>query len=143
LFERIAEACRELDLQLLIAHCGAKSVTQLARADALITHAGLNTVLDALEAGVPNLALPIAFDQPGVAARVVHAGVGLKLDPRLAGRRRIVQALRRLLREPGFAQRARRLGEEIRAAGGAPRAAHLIEQALGIESPVAPGAEYG
>jgi zeaxanthin glucosyltransferase len=155
LFERIAEACRELDVQLLIAHCGrldphhearllkagANWVTDfapqravLARADALVTHAGLNTVLDALEAGVPSLALPIAFDQPGVAARVVHAGVGLKLDPRLASRRRIVQALRRLLRDPGFAQRSRNLGEEVRAAGGAPRAAQLIEQALRIDS---------
>lgn len=164
LFERIAEACRELDLQLQIAHCGRLDARQetkllkagaswvtdfapqraaLARADVLITHAGLNTVLDALEAGVPSLALPIAFDQPGVAARVVHTGVGLKLNPRLASRRRIVQALRRLLLEPSFTQRARRLGEEIRAAGGAPRAAQLIEQALRIESPVVPGAEYG
>lgn len=155
LFERIAEAARELDVQLLIAHCGRLGSAQesrllkagaawvtdfapqravLARADALITHAGLNTVLDALEAGVPSLALPIAFDQPGVAARVVHAGVGLKLDPRLASRRRIVVALRRLLREPGFSQRAGSLGSEVRAAGGAPRAAELIEAALAVES---------
>ena len=164
LFHRIAEACRELDVQLLIAHCGRLDAAQerrlvkaganwvtdfapqravLARADAVITHAGLNTVLDALEAGVPSLALPIAFDQPGVAARVVHAGVGLKLNPRLASRRRIVQALRRLLREPGFAQRARELGDEVRAAGGAPRAAQLIEQALWTEPPVAQGAGHG
>ena len=164
LFKRIAEACRELDVHLLIAHCGrlgsrqerrlldagANWVTDfapqravLARADALITHAGLNTVLDAQEAGVPSLALPIAFDQPGVAARVVHAGVGLKLDPRLASRGRIVQALRRLLGEPDFARRARGLGEEVRTAGGAPRAAQLIEQALGVGSPVTQGVKHG
>ena len=164
LFQRIAEACRELDVQLLIAHCGRLDAAQerrllnagaswvtdfapqravLARADALITHAGLNTVLDALEAGVPSLALPIAFDQPGVAARVVHAGVGLKLDPRLASRRRIVQGLRRLLREPGFAQRAKNLGEEVRTAGGAPRAAQLIEAVLKVESPILRRAEHG
>lgn len=164
LFQRIAEACRELDVQLLIAHCGrlgdrqekrllqagADWVTDfapqravLARADALITHAGLNTVLDALEAGVPSLALPIAFDQPGVAARVVHAGVGLKLDPRLASCRRIAKALRQLLRDPGYARRSRSLGEDVREAGGAPRAARLIERSLGIESPVLQEAEHG
>jgi zeaxanthin glucosyltransferase len=164
LFQRIAEACRELDVQLLIAHCGRLNPSQksrllqvgaswvtdfapqravLARADALITHAGLNTVLDALDAGVPSLALPIAFDQPGVAARVVHAGVGLKLDPRLASRPRIVRALRRVLREPEFAQRARNLGGELRAAGGTPRAAQLIEGALGLGSPAARSAEHG
>lgn len=164
LFERIAKACRDLGVAVLIAHCGRLDARQqarlqragsrwvtdfapqravLARADAVITHAGLNTVLDALEAGVPSLALPIAFDQPGVAARVVHAGVGLKLDPRLASRARIAQALRRLLHEPGFAQRAKALGAEVRDAGGAARAARLIEQVLGIESPVAKGAEHG
>jgi len=164
LFRRIAAACRELDVQLLIAHCGRLDASQerrllkagacwvtdfapqravLARADAVITHAGLNTVLDALEAGVPSLALPIAFDQPGVAARVVHAGVGLKLDPRLASRRRIVQGLRRLLREPGFAERARELGDEVRTAGGAPRAAQLIEAALDAEAPALQRVEHG
>jgi len=164
LFRRIAAACRELDLQLLIAHCGRLDASQerrllkagaswvtdfapqravLARADAVITHAGLNTVLDALEAGVPSLALPIAFDQPGVAARVVHAGVGLKLDPRLASRRRIVQGLRRLLREPGFAERATEQGAEVRTAGGAPRAAQLIEAALDAEAPALQRAEHG
>ncbi|MFL9814267.1 glycosyltransferase family 1 protein [Stutzerimonas sp. VN223-3] len=164
LFQRIAEACRELDVQLLIAHCGRLDATQeerllkagaswvtdfapqravLARADALITHAGLNTVLDALEAGVPSLALPIAFDQPGVAARVVHAGVGLRLDRRWASRRRIVQALRRLLREPSFGQRAQTLGAEVRAGGGAPRAAQLIEEALGIDQPRTERANHG
>ncbi len=164
LFQRIAGACRELDVQLLIAHCGrldtarerrlleagASWVTDfapqravLARADAVVTHAGLNTVLDALEAGVPSLALPIAFDQPGVAARVVHAGVGLKLDPRLAGRRRIVQGLRRLLRDASFAQRAKALGDEVRAAGGAPLAAQLIEAALATAAPTLPRVEHG
>ncbi|MEL7557437.1 glycosyltransferase [Stutzerimonas chloritidismutans] len=164
LFRRIAAACRELDVQLLIAHCGRLNASQerrllevgaswvtdfapqravLARADVVITHAGLNTVLDALEAGVPSLVLPIAFDQPGVAARVVHAGVGLKLDPRLASRRRIVQRLRRLLREPGFAQRARVLGDEVRAAGGAVRAAQLIEAALDAEALGLQRAEHG
>ena len=164
LFRRIAEACRALDVQLLIGHCGRLDAAQerglldagaswvtdfapqrrvLARADVVITHAGLNTALDALEAGVPCLALPIAFDQPGVAARLVHAGAGLKLDPRLASRQRMVRALRRLLREPGFTQRARVLGDEVRNAGGAPHAARLIEQALRIEPAVASGAGHG
>ncbi|WP_313085815.1 glycosyltransferase [Pseudomonas sp.] len=164
LFQRIARACQTLDAQLLIAHCGRLDASQerrlqqagarwvtdfapqravLARADVLVTHAGLNTLLDALEAGVPSLALPIAFDQPGVAARVLHRGVGLRLDPRLASRGRIVRALRRLLDEASFARRAGVLGEELRAAGGASRAARLIERALGIESPVVAGRAHG
>ena len=73
------------------------------------------------------LALPIAFDQPGVAARIEHAGVGLRLLPALASPR-VSPALRRLLDEASF-RRAAALGEEVRQAGGAARAAELIESA--------------
>ena len=154
LLRNIARACKPLGVQLLIAHCGGLNAAQaarlrdegahwvtdfapqraaLARASAVITHAGLNTVPDALEADVPMLALPIAFDQPGVAARIEHAGVGLRLQPLLASPARISHALQRLLNEGEFRQRAAQLGAEVREAGGAVRAAELIEAALGTD----------
>ncbi len=162
LFQRIARACRALDVQLLLAHCGGLDARQaqrlqrdgatwvtafapqravLAKAQAVITHAGLNTVLDALEAGVPVLALPIAFDQPGVAARVEYAGVGLRLNHRLARSRSIGDALLRLLNEPGFRERAGALGRDVRLSGGAPRAADLIETAIRHNRPLARDAD--
>jgi len=154
LLRNIARACKPLGVQLLIAHCGGLNAAQaarlqdegaywvtdfapqraaLARAAAVITHAGLNTVLDALEAGVPMLALPIAFDQPGVAARIEHAGVGMRLQPQLASPARIGHALQRLLSEGEFRRRAAQLGAQVRQAGGAVRAAELIEAALGTD----------
>ncbi|MBV9732328.1 MAG: glycosyl transferase, partial [Verrucomicrobia bacterium] len=48
----------------------------LKRASVCITHAGLNTVLEALAQGVPQVAIPMAFDQPGVAARIAHHRTG-------------------------------------------------------------------
>jgi UDP:flavonoid glycosyltransferase YjiC (YdhE family) len=62
----------------------------LKRADLCITHAGLNTVLEALGQGVPLLAVPIGYDQPGVAARIAHHRVGEfleieRLTPRTSG----------------------------------------------------------
>jgi len=42
----------------------------LSRASVCITHAGLNTVLEALAQGVPRVAIPITHDQPGVASRI-------------------------------------------------------------------------
>ncbi len=92
--------------------------------------------MDALAAGTPLLALPIAFDQPGAAARVVHAGAGLRLDPRTATVRRLRDALARLLAEPAFAERAAVLGEGVRQAGGAPLAALLAERAVRERRPV-------
>jgi UDP-glucoronosyl and UDP-glucosyl transferase len=41
-----------------------------------LTHAGANTVLESLSAGVPMIAIPIGFEQPGMAARVAYQGVG-------------------------------------------------------------------
>lgn len=151
LFRRIAQACRRLDAQLLIAHCGGLDARQcaalkaagatwvcafadqqavLARADAVVSHAGLNTAMDAIAARTPILALPIAFDQPGVAARICHAGVGLQASSRWAGAGKLASQLRRLLDDPGFVTRGASLADSVRTAGGARRAADLVEAAL-------------
>ncbi len=157
LFQRIVRACAEQDVQLLLAHCGGLNTVQervleglganwvtdfapqraaLARADAVITHAGLNTVMDALAAGVPMLAVPIAFDQPGVAARVLHAGAGLRLFPQLASRGGIGRALRQLLDDPRFAANAARVGASLAQAGGVERAADIVEAVVRSGQPV-------
>jgi len=164
LLRRIAQACRAEGVTLLLAHCdrldarqaqalakaGATWVTgfapqrqAIARADVVITHAGLNTVMDALAAGKPMLMLPIAFDQPGVAARVVHAGAGLRLLPPLATVSALRRALRRLLAEQAFAESARAVGAAVRAAGGTLRAADVVETAIVTRAPVAQPAGAG
>ena len=48
----------------------------LRRASLCITHAGLNTALEALANGVPMVAIPVGFDQPGVATRIQYHRVG-------------------------------------------------------------------
>ena len=159
LFRRIAQACQALDAQLLLAHCDCLNASQakvlrqygatwvtgfaprrvsLARADVPVSHAGLNTVLDALVAGTPLLALPIAFDQPGVAVRVVQAGAGLRLLPALATAATIEKNLRRLLSEPGFGQQARLLGAEVATSGGVTKAVEIVEAALSAGRSIQP-----
>lgn len=154
-FKRIAKACRRLDAQLLLAHCGGLDARQaaaletmgatwvcafapqeaaLARADAVVSHGGLNTVMDAVATDTPILALPIAFDQPGVAARIRHAGIGLSASARFTSTGGIAQRLRRLLDEPEFRRRCAPLAENVKQAGGSARAADLVEAALGIHT---------
>ena len=158
LFKRIARACRALDAQLLVAHCGGLNTRQaqaiesagpagattvcafapqqaaLARADAVVSHAGLNTAMDAIAARTPILALPIAFDQPGVAARISHAGIGLRASPRFAGAEQLAARLRRLLADPAYAQRLAPLAAQLAQAGGTQRAADIVEAALGLNA---------
>jgi MGT family glycosyltransferase len=154
IFRKVAQACRDLDVQLLVAHCGglgareaeslgATWVTDFApqraalrRADVTVTHAGLNTVLDALACAVPLLAIPIAFDQPGTAARIVHAGVGVRLSRRTLTRGKVRAALERLLADPSYRSRARRIQAEIDASGGAARAAEIVEAVERTRAPV-------
>lgn len=151
LLRRIAKACRAEGVSLLLAHCDRLDATEaqalqragadwvtgfapqqqaIARADAVVTHAGLNTVMDALAAGKPMVLLPIAFDQPGVAARVVHARAGVRVLPALATVAALRRALRTVLRDGAYARRAAALGVHVRAAGGTARAADIVEQAL-------------
>lgn len=48
----------------------APQIELLKRAALCITHGGLNTVLESLAEGVPMVAIPVGYDQPGVACRI-------------------------------------------------------------------------
>ncbi len=154
MFKHMATACRHLDAQLLVAHCGALNTAQesvllrygatwvtdfapqrwaLEQADAVITHGGLNTVMDAIAAHTPMLVMPIAFDQPGVAARVSYRGIGLALSRR-ASAARITRSLTQVLQLPG--EPLQRLATELKHAGGVRRAADIVEQAIATRQPV-------
>lgn len=154
MFRQITKACARLDAQLMVAHCGGLDPAQQARlmrsgatwvvdfapqqwvldkADAVITHGGLNTVMDAIKARTPVLVMPIGFDQPGVAARVSHAGVGLNLSRR-ARAPKIHDALTRLLEHP--LEPLHRLAAELDQAGGTRRAADIIETVVRTGRPV-------
>ncbi|MBJ7263501.1 MAG: glycosyltransferase family 1 protein [Burkholderiaceae bacterium] len=148
---RIARGCRLAGVQALVAHCGrlsdeqaatvraagARWVTDFApqravleRADAVITHGGLNTVMDAIATRTPMLVMPIAFDQPGVAARVRHAEIGVVVQPQIANAKGIAAKLAMLLNNPGMAARLDALAGALTRAGGCKRAADIIEAAV-------------
>ena len=50
--------------------------TVLPRAAAFVHHGGIGTTAQALAAGVPQLVVPLAHDQPDNAVRIRHLGVG-------------------------------------------------------------------
>ena len=103
----------------------------LKRATVCITHAGLNTVLESLAQGVPQLAIPITYDQPGVAARIAHkkTGVVTSLDKSTADH--LASLLNEVLTDPTYRENARKLQKAITEANGLSVAADLIEESLG------------
>lgn len=99
----------------------------LREAALVVTHGGHGTTIKTLAAGVPLLCLPQGRDQYDVAARVVHAGAGLRLD-QSAPREAIAAAAQQLLTDDAFRRAARRLAERIRDEVAADRAVAEIEE---------------
>jgi zeaxanthin glucosyltransferase len=73
-------------------------VAILERASALVTHAGNNSVTEAIAAGVPMLALPFSTDQFDGAAAIELAGLGRAADPNRLTPVDVERAVDRLLR---------------------------------------------
>lgn len=155
LFRRIATAAQRLDLQLVMAHGGKLRARDIAalpgrpavfdfvpqaevlrHADLAILNGGLNTVMDALAAGVPIVAIPIAFEQGAIAARLDHAGAGLRVGRGAFAGSALRRAMTTVRTQPRFKEAAKRLAAEIAAAGGTARAATIIETVLRTGRPV-------
>src|ERR1700730_6180184 len=116
----------------------------LKQTSVCITHAGLNTVLESLTQGVPQVAIPVTYDQPGVAARIVEkqTGVVTSLDKLTADN--LSMLLDEVLNNPTYRDNARKLQKAIAKTNGLSMAAGLVEQALGVtpkgnESLTSPG----
>ena len=90
----------------------------------------MNSVNEAMYAGVPMLVIPQGAEQPLVAGRVVELGAGLSLRPAEATEEAVRALARRLLDEPRFRKAATTLQVAQREAGGYERAADELERYL-------------
>jgi UDP:flavonoid glycosyltransferase YjiC (YdhE family) len=94
----------------------------------VISHGGHGTSARALAEGVPLLSVPAFGDTAENGARVTWAGAGLMVPRPLAGPRTLRAAVRRILSEPRFAQRAREIAAWSERNDGAKRGAELVER---------------
>src|SRR5213078_2466127 len=90
----------------------------LARASLTITHAGLNTALETLAAGVPAVAIPVGNDQPGVAARLKSVGAGEILPVGRLRADRLRPLVQDVLSNTIYRERAQAIQSEIRKLDG-------------------------
>jgi MGT family glycosyltransferase len=110
----------------------APQIELLKRATLCITHAGLNTALESLAQGVPMVAVPIGYDQPGVAARVAYHGAGEFVEPKDLTVERLSELIQQVLRDPSYRDKARCFKKVIAETRGLDLAAEVIEKAFGI-----------
>jgi zeaxanthin glucosyltransferase len=104
----------------------------LKLASVCITHSGVNTVLESLAQGVPQVAIPVTFDQPGIAARIAYhkTGVVTSLDKLTADH--LSTLLSEVLNDFTYRDNARKLEKAIAEANGLSVAADLVEESLGV-----------
>jgi MGT family glycosyltransferase len=108
----------------------APQIELLKYAAVCITHAGLNTALESLAQGVPMVAVPIAYDQPGVAARISHHGVGEFLEVDKLTVDHLLELIHKVLSNPGYRDKARYFQKVIAETQGLDLAADVVEQVL-------------
>jgi zeaxanthin glucosyltransferase len=149
IFECIAAACSGLDVQLVITHGGgmnkeavrmlpgsplvveyAPQLEVIAKARLTITHGGLNTILDSLSHGVPLVAIPITYEQPGNAARIRWTGTGEVIRSNCLSIQNLRAAIERVLTKDFYLNNALKLQQSIKQSGGVKRAADIVEKSM-------------
>jgi MGT family glycosyltransferase len=102
----------------------------LPHVHAVVSHAGHNTVCESLANALPLVVLPIKDDQPVVAEQVERAGVAVRLRFGRVRAEELRSAVNRALDDQAMREAALRVQRGFEAAGGAARAATLLEELL-------------
>ncbi len=99
----------------------------LPRCAALVHHGGIGTTAQALAAGIPQLVMPMAHDQPDNARRLERLGVGASLRPANFSARNVTRQLAQLLNDPAVLSQAKGLSLRLRSHDGINETVDLIE----------------
>jgi len=103
----------------------------LKKATLCITHAGFNTALEALTQGVPQVAIPVTNDQPGVAARIAAHQTGVVASLETVTVSHLSMLVDEVLNNSMYRDNARKYQRSIAETNGLSRAASLLEEAFG------------
>ena len=141
-FSELANALDGLDVQLVVAAppelvpphpnvVARGEVPQLAvleHVDAVVCHAGHNTVVESLARALPLVVAPIAYDQPVVAQQVVDARAGVRTRYADVTADELREAIETVLSDPALRAGAERVQRSFEAAGGVVAAADALEE---------------
>ncbi|MET0410488.1 MAG: glycosyltransferase [Polyangiaceae bacterium] len=142
-FEQARRCCERLGLPgvLLSPHHDARQLTPggpIVHADfvdlasllphtrLLVHHGGIGTTARALEAGIPQIISPQAFDQPDNGQRVADLGIGAVLDRSSLTGETLAAAAAALLGSAEVARRLRSIARRMTSESGIDRAADIL-----------------
>jgi UDP:flavonoid glycosyltransferase YjiC (YdhE family) len=106
----------------------------------IVHQGGVGTTAQALRAGVPQLVMPYAFDQPDNAARVTRMGAGLCLSKQRYRADKAAKHLDKLLATSSYDGHARDAARRIGSENGASVACDTVERAMAALCQSAAGA---
>jgi zeaxanthin glucosyltransferase len=145
----IAQACESLNVQLIISLGGrfdtedfadlpgrplvvqfAPQLELLKIVRIVISHGGPNTAFEALMAGKPMIVIPMAYDQPAIAARLARLHIAKVLPIMRLSAARIRTAVITLLGDASYEQVAVAMQSILQGLRGSTEASDIIEDAL-------------
>jgi len=100
----------------------------LPRCAALVSHAGIGTLAQGLAAGIPQVTMPMGFDQPDNATRLQRLGVARWVMPSEFDGERVAAAIGGLLDDSRTATNCRRWADQISARNAIEETCDLLEQ---------------
>lgn len=151
-FEAAVEACRRLNVRgVLLGKSGEQIPPALPpnvlhadyapfsevfpQAACVVHHGGIGTSAQAMRAGVPQLVMPLAFDQADNAARMKRLGVSRTLFPKRFTGPAMAELLKALTTDGEVKQAATQVSERLRKADGISTACSLLEELIGTDGP--------
>jgi len=99
----------------------------LPRCAAIVHHGGVGTCAQGLYAGIPQLTMPLGFDQPDNTTRLWRLGVARWVTPKRFTGPRVAEALAELLASADTARACRRLAADLHSRDGVGESCDLLE----------------
>jgi MGT family glycosyltransferase len=98
----------------------------LTRTNVFVSHGGMNSTMESLNAGVPLVVVPQMVEQEVTARRVRELGLGLALKTEELSAEQLRGAVEQVAHDSGFRERVKEMQQQIREAGGYQRATDAI-----------------
>jgi UDP:flavonoid glycosyltransferase YjiC (YdhE family) len=117
---------------MLVSH--APQIELLKRSALMVGHGGFSSVKECIYMGVPMLLVPLSYDEPGNAARVVYHKMGLRLPLEEVSAGTLGEGMDRLLENTEYRDNVRRMSQKFVEIEERSPACQIIEKTLAESS---------